>query len=205
VRRRFKKCRSENLRIIRRFQQAFNLHCVHQGEYSDGVVAIRRLEASDLERDLEAKDDAQIDWLWNAGDRELWEAKTVNQQRLHALNHLEAARDTFGDGPKWAFAVDAEGENYVAYVDCDLANNHVPHGQANIAYSAHPQFRGKGYVSRAVRQVLLFLKENTDATEAHINENIASLRVALAVGAVDSGSWINEQGRLMTRFIIEVR
>ena len=177
-------------------------------QYSDGVVTIRRLELSDLERDLEAKDDEQIDWLWNSGARVSWEAMSTDEQRVHALGHLEMARDSFGSGPKWAFAVDTASENYVAYVDCDLANNHVPFGQANIAYSAHPRFQGRGYVSRAVRLVLLFLKENTDASEAHINvdsKNAPSLRVARAVGATESGKWVNEQDCPMVRFIIQLR
>ena len=51
---------------------------------------------------------------------------STDEQRVHALGHLEMARDSFGSGPKWAFAVDTASENYVAYVDCDLANDHVP-------------------------------------------------------------------------------
>lgn len=177
-------------------------------KYSDGVVTIRRLELSDLERDLEAKDDDQIGWLWNPGDRVRWEAMTTVEQRDHALGHLEMARDSFGNGPKWAFAVDTANEKYVAYVDRDLANDHVPLGQANIAYSAHPRFRDRGFVSRAVRLVLLFLEENTDASEAHFNvdsRNAPSLRVARAVGAIESGNWVNEQECPMVRLIIRLR
>ncbi len=138
---------------------------------------------------------SKIKWLWEPGDRERWEAKTPDEQRLHALTTLTAARDSFGSGPKWSFAVDTADDPYVAYVDCDLANNHVPHGQANIAYSAHPSFRQKGYVVRAVQLVFTFLEEKTQALEAHINvdaENIASLHVARALGATQSEVWLNE-------------
>lgn len=176
--------------------------------YRDGVVTIRRLQTSDVEADLAAKDDEQINWLWEPGDRERWFAKSPQEQRDHVLATLQLAHDSFGSGPKWAFAVDTQEISYVAYVDCDLANSHVPLGEANIAYSAHPAFRGFGYVSRAVRLVLEFLRDTTDAREAHIivdEENIASLRVALAVGATPTETFQNDQGRTMIRHVLKLR
>jgi hypothetical protein len=47
--------------------------------YTDGVVTIRRQRAADLEADLEARDDEQIDWLWLPGERESWQAMTPEQ------------------------------------------------------------------------------------------------------------------------------
>jgi hypothetical protein len=111
--------------------------------YTDGVVTIRRLEAEDLDLHVEATDDEQIDWLWLPGQREQWEAMSSDEQRAHTLSVLCANRDAFGAGPKWCFAVDAPNSRYVAYVDCDLANDHVPHGEANISYSCHPAYRGR--------------------------------------------------------------
>lgn len=110
-----------------------------------------------------------------------------------------------GSGPKWTFSVDAAGARYVAYVDCDLANDHVPHGEANISYSAHPGHRGRGYVSRAVRLMLEFLVDHTGCREAHIvidSENAASLRVAAAVGASHVDHWTNKDGRIMLRHVL---
>jgi len=175
--------------------------------YTDGVVKIRRLEAEDLDRDLEAKDDVQIRWLWLPGQREQWAAMAPSEQRAHALAGLCSRRDAFGAGPKWEFAADGPGERYVAYVDCDLANDLVPHGEANIAYSCHPAYRGRGYVSRAVRLILDFLRDHTAAPCAHIivdAENIPSLRVARAVGAVETERWVNDAGRTMLRHLLEL-
>lgn len=175
---------------------------------SDDTVTIRRFDFNDLERDLEGKDEEQIKWLWGAQDRENWVAMSFDQRRTHARNTIAMYRDTFGPGPKWSFAVDAGEESYVAYVDCDLANQHVPYGQANVAYAAHPAFRGSGYVSRAVRLVFRYLEEHTEAVEAHINvatDNEPSLRVARAVGASAAGQWVDEQGNLMIRFIYRLR
>jgi RimJ/RimL family protein N-acetyltransferase/predicted kinase len=176
--------------------------------YSDGCLTIRSLSVDDLEMDLAAKDDEQIDWMWEPGERQRWEAMDRGEQRLHVLRYLREAQDTFGRGPLWRFAVDTDSIRYIAYVDCNLANPHVPHGQANIAYSAHPAFRGRGYVSGGVRLALRFLAERTTANEAHIlvdAENAASLRVARAVGAREVGRWRNEHGREMVRHVIEIR
>lgn len=172
--------------------------------YSDGVVVIRSPRLDDLDADLDAKDDRQIDWMWLPGERETWAAMSPRQQRDHARAGLERRRDDFGTGPKWTFSVDAKDCLCVAYVDCDLLNHDVPAGEANIAYSAHPHHRGKRYVSRAVRLVMQFLREHTGARDAHIivdAENIDSLHVAVAVGAEPTEQWVSDKGRTMIRHV----
>jgi RimJ/RimL family protein N-acetyltransferase len=158
--------------------------------------------------DLEAKDDEQITWLREPGQRETWEAMTLDQQRAHALRTLQVAHDGFGEGPKWSFAVDARDVKYVAYVDFDLANNHVPRGEANVAYSSHPSYRGRGYVTRSVRLLFQFLQENTNVERAHILvdvRNVASHRVAMSVGGVAVEDLPNDRGGVMTRYIVELK
>ena len=95
----------------------------------------------------------------------------------------------------------------MAYVDCDLANHQVPVGQANIAYSAHPDYRGRGYVSRAVRVLIHFLENHTEASEAHFivdETNVASLRVAQAVGAKPTEQWVDDREQRMVRHVLRV-
>jgi RimJ/RimL family protein N-acetyltransferase len=174
---------------------------------SDGNLTIRTLSADDLEMHVGAVDDEQIDWLWEPGQREPWEAMTPEQRRQHQRRFLDESERSFGPGPKWRFAVDTQTATYVAYLDCDLANPHVPQGQANISYVAHPAYRGLGYVSGGVRLVLRFLSECTTATEAHIivdPRNVGSLRVAHAVGALEVGSFTNELGNQMIRHLADV-
>lgn len=176
--------------------------------YNDGVVTIRRQRADDIDRHLEAIDDQQIDWLWEPGDREKWEALSPAQQRARNLTHLSASHESFGAGPIWRFSADTMDANYVAYVDCDLANNHVAAGEANISYTGHPARRGQGNVSRAVRLLTQFLLDHTGARSAHIivdEQNAASLRVARAVGATESQRWVNEHGRTMIRHVLALR
>jgi RimJ/RimL family protein N-acetyltransferase len=168
--------------------------------YSDGVVTLRRQRVEDIDTDLEAKDDAQIDWLWLPGQRETWQAMSAAEQRAHALRGLRANHDAFATGPKWTFSLDTNGNDYVAYADCDLANDRVPPGEANISYASHPAHRGRGYVTRAVRLVLRFLREHTSARRAHLiidATNAASLRVAHAVGAEPNDSRSDDRGRTL--------
>jgi len=174
-------------------------------EYSDGVVTIRRQRIEDLDADLEAKDDEQIRWLWLPGQRELWEAMTPSEQRAHATRTLAANGDSFGTGPKWCFSVDSPDADYVAYIDCDLANEHVPAGDANISYASHPSHRGRGYMTRAVRLIMRFIVEHTAARRVHIivdADNVASIRVAHAAGAEEVERWCNERGRVMIRHVL---
>ncbi len=176
--------------------------------YTDGVVTLRRQRPDDIDRHLEAIDDEQIDWLWDPGDRQKWEALTPDQQRAHNLAHLQTVHDSFGAGPKWTFSVDRADAPYVAYIDCDLANGQVPAGEANIAFAGHPGRRGQGNVSRAVRLMTQFLREHTGAETAHIivdARNAASLRVARAVDATETDRWRDEHGRTIIRHVLAVR
>ncbi len=176
--------------------------------YSDGVVEIRRQRPDDLDRHLGAIDDAQTDWLWLPGERQLWEAMAPGRQRAHQLAHLRRSQGTFGQGPLWRFSVDAGDEQYVAYVDCNLASPQVAAGEANISYVSHPSFRRQGFAGRAVALVLAFLADHTGAREAQLlidAENEASLGVAHQVGASERERFVDTDGRTKVRHVIEIR
>jgi RimJ/RimL family protein N-acetyltransferase len=77
----------------------------------------------------------------------------------------------------------------------------------NISHSAHPEHRGKSYVSRAVRLVLAFLADHTGCREARIivdSENAPSLRMPMAVGAVLVDCWTDESGRSILRRVVAI-
>jgi len=187
--------------------------------YNDGVATLRPLRMSDLEADLAAKDDEQVRWLWLPGDRERWVAMSRDEQVAHARYGLRAHIAAFGTGPKWAFAVEigsagvhstqgaphessSDPIEYVAYVDCDLANDNVAAGEANISYSSHPDHRGSGYVSRGVRLAFEFLADHTGARSANLivdENNAPSLRVAQAVGAIPVERLRGDTGHVLIR------
>jgi RimJ/RimL family protein N-acetyltransferase len=176
--------------------------------WTDGVVTIRRQHPDDLEAHLAAVDEEQMRWLWEPGDRERYLAMSLGEQRAHQLGQLQQSHDTFGAGPKWAFSADTVGHRYVAYVDCDLAHHEVPAGGANISYTCAPAHRGNGWTSRSVRLVCAFLREETDAKEAHLLvdvDNAPSRRVAEAVGAREVEQLVNRHGRTMIRYVVALR
>ena len=117
-------------------------------------------------------------------------------------------RDAFGSGPQWTFAVDTATVRCVAYIDCDLASPNAPPGEANIAFSCHPDHRGHGHVARAVRLILRFVADHTGARRAHLvvdRDNEPSLRVARSVTRGAPEAFVDERGRAMLRFVIDVR
>ena len=174
--------------------------------YSDGTVTIRLRSLEDVEAHVAGTDEEQIRWLWPE-HRDDWLAKSADEQVAHVRAVMERNIATNATGPKWDFGVHA-GEVLVGHVDCDLANPHVPHGEANISYTVWPAHRGKGHAAAATRLVLQFLREHTGARVAHVvvdAENEASLRVARAVGAKESGRFVNEAGRTMVRHVLDLR
>jgi RimJ/RimL family protein N-acetyltransferase len=174
---------------------------------SDGTVTIRRQSVDDLEMDLGAKDAEQIRWLWQPGQGDLWAAMSPAEQRDHARRGLQANHDAFGHGPKWTFAVDRADQHAVAYVDCDLANEHVPVGEANVSYSCHPAFRGRGLTTAAARLVVDFVRLHTGAREVHViadADNAPSIAVARALVAAETERWTTARGETMVRHVMAI-
>ncbi|MFC4949862.1 GNAT family N-acetyltransferase [Pseudonocardia sp. GCM10023141] len=83
----------------------------------------------------------------------------------------------------------------------------MPAGEANISYAAHPPHRGNGYVTRAARLDLEFLRDHTGARHAHLivdEQNVASRQVVAALGAVPALRWHAPGGATMIRHVLAV-
>lgn len=170
-------------------------------------MTLRALHPDDLDVHMDALDADQMTWLWEPGDPEKYARRTPEEQRAGHLTYLEECWRTFGPGPKWVFSADVPGQPYVVYVDCDLANPHVPHGQANISYATHKDHRCQGWATRAVRLVCAFLREHTAVSEAHIvvdPANAASVRVAEQAGAMFRGTYVDQHEKTMARYVVDL-
>ncbi|MGK2950297.1 MAG: GNAT family N-acetyltransferase [Acidimicrobiales bacterium] len=176
--------------------------------YGDERVSIRRRAPGlDLEADLAAKDREQVRWLWLPGQAEQWASMSEADRRAHAQAGLQATATAFGGGPKWTFSVDAGEFRSAGHVDCDLANDKVPAGEANVSYSTHPEHRGQGVASSAVRLAVRFLRDQTGARTAHLlidQANVPSLRVARAVGATERQRFVDERGTTILRHVLDL-
>jgi RimJ/RimL family protein N-acetyltransferase len=158
--------------------------------YSDGVVTIRPWTQEDVPAHVAGTDEEQIRWLWPE-HRATWTAMSPEQQIDHVRGVFERAIAVNETGPKWSFGVHVD-DVLVGSVDCDLANEHVPAGEANISYTIWPEHRGRGYASTAARLVIRFVREHTGARQVHVlvdPANAASLGVArtLQPEVVDDG------------------
>jgi RimJ/RimL family protein N-acetyltransferase len=161
--------------------------------YSDGSVTIRPRRLEDVEAHVAGTDEEQVRWLWPE-HRASWEAMSPEQRIAHVRGVMERSIATNETGPKWDFGVWVD-DVLVGHVDCDLANPHVPAGEANISYTIWPEHRGRGHASAAARLVLRFVADHTGAREAHVlvdPGNEASLRVARALegSIVDAGPMV---------------
>jgi RimJ/RimL family protein N-acetyltransferase len=168
--------------------------------YTDGTVTIAPWRLDDVEAHVAGTDEEQIRWLWPE-HRADWEAKSHEERIEHVRGVFERAIATNDSGPKWSFGVHVDGV-LVGHVDCDLANEHVPHGEANISYTIWPEHRGRGHAAAAARLVTEFVREHTGARQVHVlvdPANEASLRVARAIGAVEVDRSV------MVRHVIELR
>jgi RimJ/RimL family protein N-acetyltransferase len=115
--------------------------------------------------------------------------------------------EAFGTGPKWSFAVDGETDDDIARVDCDLASEHAPAGDAFISYTAYPEHPGVDGVSRAVRLLTRFVADHTGARAAHLIADAGDTdagRIARAAGAVETERWVSDEGRTMIRRVADL-
>lgn len=161
--------------------------------YTDGVVTIQPWQLEDVPAHVAGTDEEQIRWLWPE-HRADWEAMSPEQRLGHVRGVFERAIAANLSGPKWSFGVHVDG-TLVGHVDCDLANEHVPAGEANISYTIWPEHRGNGYAAGAARLVVAFVGDHTGARQIHVlvdPANESSLRVARAISAteVDRGAFV---------------
>ena len=103
------------------------------------------------------------------------------------------------DDPRPTAVIEVDG-SIVGWVDHEGPEAHewlAPH-QCNIGYHVFAEHRGRGHATGAVRRLLARLADEGACTEAVFlvdADNLASLHVARAVGAVEQRRRLNAQGR----------
>lgn len=165
---------------------------------SDGVIRLRQFTLEDAEAQLAADDDENIKWL-NSGKKSTLES--VRNWILKNQNFWE------NDGPVFAFAVELISENkIIGAVEANTNHKNFPRfkeGDVNISYMTYPDYRRKGYASKAVLLILNFLKEK-NFKRAIINvhkDNKGSLKIPVKCEFIEIGSFIGKNGEEMIEFI----
>lgn len=165
---------------------------------NDGVVTLRCLRPEDVAAVLAGEDDEQVRWL-NEGHRS-------EPGRLAAFI-ARNAQEWDDRGPRRHLGIaDAATGELAGTVEAHLALPDLPPGAVNVSYAVFPRWRGRGYAARAVRLLVAWLAEQTDAHTVVLRidaGNAASLRVARDLGAVAQGS--GPDGMLHRHLIIPPR
>ncbi len=154
---------------------------LHPVELEGGGIRLRAFRASDVDRIVEACSDPRTaHWLVSM---------PRPYQRHNALAYLESLGELAarGIGVTWCLA-DPEDDRCLGSISLDGLNTYARRGE--IGYWAHPDARGRGVVTEAVRLVTRYTKETGLATSLIIRcarGNTASRRVAERAGYTKVG------------------
>ncbi|WP_426226008.1 GNAT family N-acetyltransferase [Pseudarthrobacter sp. DSP2-3-2b1] len=143
---------------------------------SDGVIVLRPLRVEDAVDHLSGEDAELVRWL-NGGP-----GTTESVQR-----HFEHVEQMWANhGPIFTFAIRlATDESLVGTIDVQLNQATYRSDQANLAYGLYPQWRGRGFATRAVNLALAFLGPFATVRSALIRVkpgNVSSAAVAIRAG-----------------------
>jgi RimJ/RimL family protein N-acetyltransferase len=158
---------------------------------AEAAVAVRergRHLQDQVDRTLEAlRRVLERDWL-PIGDGDVTLRPPTDDDRAAFLAGRDAEwRRWLGPGnddPRPTAAVVVEGQ-VVGWVDFDVDRQWLEPGEVNVGYTVFPQYRQRGYASRAVTLLLRHLVERTSAHTATLAihpDNVASLGVAARAG-----------------------
>ncbi|HWJ52526.1 MAG TPA: GNAT family N-acetyltransferase [Propionibacteriaceae bacterium] len=144
-------------------------------------IVLRPFRESDAERIVEACSDARTrHWLVSL---------PRPYEHAHALSYVEYTRELLarGAGLVWCIA-DADDDRCVGSIGLEGLGSYAP--RAEIGYWAHPQARGRGLVTEAVRLVSGYVQSAGLATSIVIRsavDNTASRHVAEGAGYREVG------------------
>ncbi len=157
---------------------------------SDGVVTLRPIVIADAEAHLAGEDDELAHWL--NGGRGTLESVVAHFDRCELRWRNNGASRTFA-------IVDAVSGTLAGTIDAHTRQPYLAVGQANLAYGVYPDWRKRGYATRAVELVCRFLAESELAKCAVIRvdpENVASAGVARRAGFAFSHTTEDDDGRV---------
>lgn len=142
---------------------------------SDGVIVLRPLRIEDAAEHLAGEDAELVRWL-NGGPG------TIDSVQ----RHVEVVQQMWeNQGPIFTFAIRLLAEDtLVGTIDVQLNQEAYGSDQANLAYGLYPDWRGRGFATRAVNLALKFLRTGTTVRSALIRTEPANLSsAAVAVRA----------------------
>lgn len=145
-------------------------------EISDGVIVLRPLRVEDAADHLAGEDAELVRWL-NGGPG------TTESVRKH-VEHIQQMWEK--GGPIFTFAIRLRAEDtLVGTIDVQLNQDAYGSDQANVAYGLYPDWRGRGFATRAVSLAVEFMRPDATVHTALIRvepANASSAAVAVRAG-----------------------
>jgi RimJ/RimL family protein N-acetyltransferase len=165
----------------------------------DEMICLQPMTLADAATHLAGEDELSVRFL--SGGRSSIE--TVSAWILRNEEAWERA------GPVRCFGIrEIATSALIGMVEANLALPGVRDGVANVSYSLYPAARGKGFATRAVKLMVGYLRDGTNADVAMIQarpENDLSAAVARRSGFRFVGERISGDGDRMQTFILHLR
>lgn len=159
---------------------------------TDGVLTLAPLRPADAATHLAGEDAELVRWL-SGGPGTL---AGVEAYVRRTLDQWAA------DGPKLAFGIRVEGV-LAGTIDVNLARP-----EAELAYGLYPEWRGRGFATRAVLLACRYLRERGDVDRAVIQAapgNRPSAAVAVRAGFAPAAPRRDDEGALMEVWTLALR
>lgn len=163
---------------------------------ADNIIILRPFKEEDAEEHLKGEDKDQIRWL--SGGKSSLES---------VRNWIKKNQDYWQKGgPVFNFAiVDKVSNKLVGMVEANTDYEKIEgleNSDVNISYGIYPQFRGKGYATRAVELLTAFLKEKRiNRAVIRVNpQNKKSVKVPMQSGFIRNGEIKTKKGDFLIIF-----
>jgi RimJ/RimL family protein N-acetyltransferase len=170
----------------------FRTECEAETVIIDGVLTLAPLRPADAAAHLAGEDAELVRWL-NGGPGTL---PGVEAYIRSTLDQWAAG------GPKLAFGIRVEGV-LAGTIDVNLAPP-----EAELAYGLYPEWRGRGFATRAVCMACDHLRERHDVQLAVIRtdpRNRPSAAVAVRAGFTPAAPRRDDDGTLMDVWTLTLR
>jgi RimJ/RimL family protein N-acetyltransferase len=148
---------------------------------SDGVLVLKPHDEADIVPHVAGEDDEQRHWLWNNVD-----LKSTVENFARVLERWQEEWRTEAGHRAWGVR-EVESDKLVGFVDIRDRGD----GSVNIAVVTYPDYRGRGYATRAIQLAARYAHERMGISRAVAiidTENDASKRAAEKAGFVFDGA-----------------
>jgi RimJ/RimL family protein N-acetyltransferase len=162
---------------------------------TDGVVVLRRVSMHEADAWKAGEDEEQIRWFEQPGPAPM----------ENVVNAIRSWQESWeNDGPVRHFGIRLADTDALAG---GVETRDLGEGRCNLSYVVFPEFRRRGLATRAARLALDYARREQGCDVAVIKllpDNVASRRVAAALGASPAGHAPSDAGATFDVFEVDL-